>query len=321
LRDRNELHPPEILNQLRDHDRLVIEAGRALQFEEVVEVGGVRQTYLSVKFPLRDHDGAAYAICGISADITDRKKAERAVNERSAALQLAVDEINQLTYSVSHEMGSPLRGVIGNIRFLREELGSKLEPSVEARLKRIEKAALKMGQLVDDLLAFSRLRRKDIHIEEVDVTDIAEDMIETMKRRDESLNDSCVQVDDQIMCSADKELLQMVLLSLLENAFKFKKPEDIARIRIRKIDGGFCVEDDGIGLDMQYEHKIFGPFERLHRDAEYAGTGIGLAKVQRIVERHGGRAWVESELGHGSKFFVDFRKPSPAHPAERLAAK
>lgn len=311
LQDRALVHSPDVLRQLREHDRLVIEVGRALQFEEVIEIDGARQTYLSVKFPLHDHDGKAYALCGISADITDRKQAEHEVNERSLALQLAIDEINQLTYSVSHEMGSPLRGVIGNIRFLREELGDKLEPHADHRLHRVEKAALKMAQLVDDLLAYSRLGRQEMLVEEIDVTELAEQILAKMMRDHEAYRESLVEVEDGILVNADTELLSTALKALLENSFKYRKPGMITRIKIKRIDGGFCISDDGIGIDMQYAHKIFRPFERLHRDADYAGTGIGLAKVHRIMERHVGKVWADSELGKGATFFLQFTAEIP----------
>jgi PAS domain S-box-containing protein len=312
LQDRALVHPPGILEQLREHDRLVIQAGRALQFEETIELNGIRQTYLSVKFPLHNHEGNAYAICGISADITDRKVAEHIVHERSIALQKAIDEINQLTYSVSHEMGSPLRGVIGNIRFLREEMGAKLEPHVDKRLDRVERAALKMAQLVDDLLAYSRLGRQEMAVDMIDVTDLAEQILSKMMRDKDAYRESIVEVDDDISVQADTELLSIALVALLENAFKYRKPDAITRIKISRHADGFAIHDEGIGLDMQYAHKIFRPFERLHRDADYSGTGIGLAKVHRIVERHGGKVWVESELGKGATFFLQFSSEVPA---------
>jgi light-regulated signal transduction histidine kinase (bacteriophytochrome) len=312
LQDRSTAQPPELAEQLREHDRLVIEAGKALQFEEVIEVEGVRQTYLSVKFPLHNEDGSAYALCGISADISDRKQAEKEVNERSAALQFALTEISQLTYSVSHEMGSPLRGVIGNIRFLREELAGTLDPQADHRLQRVERAALKMAQLVDDLLAYSRLGRHELQFVEIDFTDTAEHILSKMMQETESWRESIVEVDDDISFVGDTEMVVIALKALLENAYKFKKPDALPRIRIRRIPGGFSISDDGIGFDMQYAHKILRPFERLHRDNEYAGTGIGLAKVHRIAELHGGRIWAESEPGKGSTFFVQFSSEVPA---------
>jgi len=306
LQDRSSIHSPEILEQLRSHDRLVIQAGRALQFEEVLEIDGVQQTYLSVKFPLLDDDGNAYALCGISADITDRKKAERALQERSEALQKAIDEINQLTYSVSHEMGSPLRGVIGNARFLREELSDNLQPEAEKRLQRVEMAALKMARLMDDLLAYSRLGRQEMTPERIDASEMAEHIVANMKRDKPEYRQSIVEIEDDIVLDADPELLSTVLIALFDNAFKFKKPDSIARVRMRRIENGFAISDEGIGIDPDYSHKIFLPFERLHRDSDYPGTGIGLAKAHRVAERHNGKVWFESTLGQGSTFFIQF---------------
>ena len=306
------LQSPEVWQQLREHDRTVMESGSPLQFEETLEIQGVRHTYLSMKFPLLDDDGQAYALCGISAEISDRIEAEHAAGERSVALQQAIDEINQLTYSVSHEMGSPLRGVIGNIRFLREELGDKLEPHVDQRLHRVEAAALKMAQLVDDLLSYTRLGRQEIVLDTIDFTDLAEQTLSKMMRDRAAYRESIVEVEDDIRVYGDGETVSIALVELVENAFKYRKPGSITRIRIKAIPGGFSVGDEGIGLDMQYAHKIFRPFERLHRDAEYAGTGIGLAKVQRIAERHGGKVWVESEVSRGATFFVELSSEVPA---------
>lgn len=298
-------HSSEITAQLLEHDRQVLEAGVPIQFEEQIEVKGERRTYLSVKFPLTDDAGETYALCGISTDITDRKLAEQGLHQRTAELQAAIDEINQLTYSVSHDMGSPLRGVIGNVRFLREELGERLEAAASQRLSRIEMAALKMAQLVDDLLSFSRLGRQEMRIEPIDLTELAEKVMASLQTGHASYKDAVVEVQDDIIVEGDLDLVTMALKALLENSLKYKKNGSAARIKVRKIDHGFSVQDNGIGFDMRYESKIFQPFERLHRDVEYAGTGIGLAKVQRIAERHGGRVWAESTPGKGSTFFVE----------------
>ncbi len=305
LEDRRQpVHEVEILEQLREHDRRVLEAGVPIQFEEQIDVRGERRTYLSVKFPLTDDGGRTYALCGISTDITDRKLAEQGLHQRSVELQAAIDEINQLTYSVSHDMGSPLRGVIGNVRFLREELGQRLEAAASQRLTRIEMAALKMAQLVDDLLSFSRLGRQEMRMEVVDLTELAEKVLASLQSAHPSYKDAIVEVQDDILVEGDMDLLTIALKALVENCLKYKKSGATVRIKVRKIEGGFSIEDDGIGFDTTYNHKIFKPFERLHRDVEYAGTGIGLAKVQRIVDRHGGKVWAESQPGLGSTFFV-----------------
>ena len=167
-------------------------------------------------------------------------------------------------------------------------------------------AALKMAQLVDDLLSFSRLGRQEMRLDQIDLTELAEKVLSSMMASHPSYKDAIVEVQDDIEVTGDTDLVTMALTALLENAFKYRKEGAPARIKLRSIEGGFSVQDFGIGVDMRYAHKIFKPFERLHRDVEYAGTGIGLAKVQRIAERNGGRVWVESKLGEGATFFVDF---------------
>ena len=298
------MHPPHVLAKLRDHDRIVLEAGEPLQFEEEIILRGDQKTYLSVKFPLRDEGGDIYALCGISTDITDRKHAEQVLELRSQELQQVIEELNQFTYSVSHDMSSPLRGVIGNVRFLREELGEHLNDSVDARLRRIEMAALKMGHLVDDLLSFSRLGRQEMKIESVELNDLLDRLLRNLKWRDGSYREASIEMEEGIVLEGDSEFIGMALAALVANSVKYRKPGEQARLRIGSIESGFFVKDEGIGIDMEYVHKIFQPFERLHRDVEYPGTGIGLAKVQRIVDRHGGKVWVESALGEGATFFV-----------------
>ncbi|MEA2553410.1 MAG: hypothetical protein QOJ65_1586, partial [Fimbriimonadaceae bacterium] len=143
----------EDMRVIRTHDQLVVDQNAPLQFEEQVTVHGETRTYLSIKFPLTDAIGATYAVCGISTDITDRKLAEGILKDSSLDLHRAIDEINQFTYSISHNMRSPLRGVIGNVRFLREELGDRLDKAADERLGRMEASALTLGDLVDDLLS------------------------------------------------------------------------------------------------------------------------------------------------------------------------
>lgn len=298
------IHPEEVSKALREHDREVLLAGHAVQFEEELVLGGERKTYLSVKFPLRDSAGEVYALCGISADISARKEAEQCLHERTVELQEAIDDINQLTYSVSHDMGSPIRGVIGNVRFLREELGDDISEQASNRLERIEMAGLKIAQLVDDLLSFTRLGRHEMRSDVIDVTDLAERVAGTIQASRDYSGKAIFEIQDNIVVHGDQELVGMALSALLENSVKYRKSGTTAHVKVRAIEGGFAVEDNGIGIDLQYEHKIFQPFERLHRDVEYSGTGIGLAKVRRIVERHGGKVWVESHPGDGATFYV-----------------
>lgn len=296
------IHSEEVIAKIREHDRMVLEGGVRQQFEEELLVRGERKTFLSVKFPMLDDKGQPYALCGISADITARKSSEQLARQRGDELQEALGEINRFTYSVSHDMRSPIRGVISNVRFLQEDLGEGLSSEVANRLTRIEWAALKLGQLVDDLLAFTRLGRQEMKMESLDLSMIAEKQIGIVAGS-ESI-DGDFEVDPEITVQGDPEFLGLALHALIDNACKYRKPGQRPHIEVRQMDGGFFVRDDGIGLDTAYAHKIFLPFERLHRDADYPGTGIGLANVKRIVDRHGGEIWVESEPGNGATFFI-----------------
>lgn len=302
------IHSEEVLRQIREHDRLVLEGGVRQQFEEELIIRGETRTFLSVKFPMLDERGKPYALCGISADITARKSSEQLARQRGDELQEALGEINRFTYSVSHDMRSPVRGVIGNARFLREDLGEEIHPKVEERLVRIELAALKLGQLVDDLLAFTRLGRQEMRTDELDLTELAERQIAALAHTSEDARAAEYQIDPDIRVVGDSEFLSIALHALIDNACKYHKPGERARVQIRGMEGGFLVKDEGIGLNMAYAHKIFLPFERLHRDSDYPGTGIGLANVKRIVDRHGGELWVESEPGQGATFFIQLTR-------------
>lgn len=306
-------HPPDILSVLREHDRAVLDAGQALQFEEEIEVQGVRRTFMSVKFPLLDPEGKPYSLCGISADVTDRKVSQQEVIDRTHELQKAIEDLNQITYLVSHDMRSPLRGIISNSRIVREDFGADISEGAKMHLARIESAALKLGRLVDDLLGYVRIGRTEILAEPVDVSEVARRVITSLKNKLD-LQGAVFDIESDIHLQCDREALSTILYSLLHNACQYVQTGCGPQVRLASIPGGFCIEDEGIGIEMQYAEKIFQPFERLHRDMEYLGTGMGLAKAARLVERHGGRIWVESRPGLGSRFSVQLPELARADP-------
>lgn len=231
---------------------------------------------------------------------------EERVSLRTSDLLSANERLQGFTYHVSHDLRAPLRAIVSTSRIIQEDFGGSLPSEVNELLARQAEAANKMGQLVDDLLKFSRLARQEFMAQEVDLTALARDATgEAMSTHPYS--SVRVEVEEGMVAQADPKLMRLALQNLIENAVKYSPGGGMVRVGQR--DGAFFVSDEGIGIDPKYLEKIFEPFQRLHRDEEFKGTGIGLANVRQVMDRHGGRVWAESELGKGSTFY--FTLPSP----------
>lgn len=230
----------------------------------------------------------------------------RALEETAARLQTANRELEAFSYSVSHDLRAPIRAMSGFSRILAEEYSDGLDDEGRRYLGLVQQNARQMGQLVDDLLAFSRLGRLAVEIQDVDPDAIVRQVLETLEPE---LEGRAITVDVKPMpaCRADPSLLRQVYANLLANAVKFTRDCDPALVEVGWADGAYYVRDNGVGFDMQYADKLFGVFQRLHRAEEYEGTGVGLAIVRRVVERHGGAAWAHSAPGQGATFFFTLR--------------
>jgi PAS domain S-box-containing protein len=261
--------------------------------------------------PRFNADGEFVGYVGSCKDITDRKLAqqaieranqelERRVAERTSELMAANQELEGFTYSVSHDLRGPLRAIMATSRILLDECSPLIHEDHVELLQRQAENAKRLGNLIDDLLKLSRLSGQEITRAEVDVSALAQDVAEELFAREWRTPVSFV-VQRGMNAQADQKLLRFVLLNLMENACKFS-PEGGA-IEVGSSDGALYVRDKGIGFDMEYAPKVFMPFERLVREDEFPGTGIGLANVKRIVERHHGRVWAESEPGKGTTFY------------------
>ncbi|RYG37882.1 PAS domain S-box protein [bacterium] len=225
---------------------------------------------------------------------------EERVEERTEKLQNAVRELEGFTHSVSHDMRTPLRAMIGHANIILEDYGDEVSQEARGHLERISGAALKMSTLVEDLLGYARLGRRDVRRDEIDMTELAGAVVSVVRE------ETGIQIDARIKpgmhALGDLELLRMVFHNLVGNAVKYHPHNRPLILEIEEENGEFSVRDNGIGFDMAYAGKLFVPFERLHRDSEYPGTGIGLANVKRIIERHGGTVRAEGEPGVGSVF-------------------
>lgn len=231
---------------------------------------------------------------------------EQRVADRTAQLETANRELEAFSYSVSHDLRAPLRSIDGFSQALLEDYTEALDDAGKGYLQRIRRATMRMAQLIDDLLNLARVSRTQLSRERVDLTSVAREVAAELRQR-EPQRQVEVAVASGAEAEGDPRLLRVVLENLLGNAWKFTGKRATARIEFG-VDGGvnrrtFYVRDNGAGFDMAFAGKLFGPFQRLHAMDEFAGTGIGLATVQRIVQRHGGRVWARSAVGEGATFF------------------
>ena len=249
----------------------------------------------------------------IIRDITRRKRAEEKIKTlnddlkaRSAELEAANKELKTFAYSVSHDLRAPLRAIDGFSKALVNNCWEKLDPRSKNDLQRVRAASQRMGQLIDDMLALSRVTRSEMRCTAVDLSAMAESILTELQKSQPERRAEFF-VTPKLIVNADANLLRIALENLLGNAWKFtsKRPRTKIELGLVSHDGkpAYFVRDNGAGFDMAYAGKLFGAFQRLHRVAEFEGTGIGLATVQRIIHRHSGMVWAEGEVEKGATFY------------------
>ena len=230
----------------------------------------------------------------------------QALRRNAAELSAANTELDAFAYSVSHDLRAPLRSIDGFSQALLEEYGGRLDDAARGHLDRVRAASQRMAQLIDDLLGLSRVTRAELRRERVDLSALAQSVVADLQGRDQERAVEFAIAPD-LTADADPDLLRVVLENLLANAWKYTAKRSPARIEfgLTRHDGksAFYVRDNGAGFDMAYANKLFGAFQRLHSSREFEGTGIGLATVQRIVHRHGGKVWAEGAVGQGATFY------------------
>ncbi len=267
--------------------------------------------------PLRDTYDHVVGSSGTLDDITTRKKAEQSqhdlnrelearVRVRTAELEASNRELEAFSYSVSHDLRAPLRAIDGFAQIVAEDYAPRLDETGREYLQRIRVATQKMARLIDDLIDLARLTRQAMKREQVNLSQIVEQILSELRQEDPDRLIE-IHVEPRLIAAADRALIRVALENLLRNAWKFTSRREVAQIRfhaeMRDRQIVYCVSDNGAGFDMSFASKLFLPFHRLHGISEFAGTGIGLATVQRVIQRHEGRVWAQSVPDEGASFF------------------
>jgi light-regulated signal transduction histidine kinase (bacteriophytochrome) len=296
-------------------------SGFETQFKK--KSGEVIWVMISVK-TVRDLNNEVNYLQGFAVDITERKRAEEDIRklnqeleqrvvDRTKRLDAANKELEAFAYSVSHDLRAPLRHIVGFLDLLQKKSAAALDEEGRHYIDVISDAAQKMGQLIEDLLAFSRMGRHEISFRPVDLVPLVKEVINELTPDAVNRNIDW-RIGDLPVVSGDGTMLRMVLFNLITNAVKFTRPRENTHIEIGSLPGKdsetvIFVRDNGVGFDMAYGDKLFGVFQRLHRADEFPGTGIGLASVRRIINRHGGRTWAEGKPNQGATFFFSLPRP------------
>jgi signal transduction histidine kinase len=254
--------------------------------------------------PLEAKDGPL--TIAIIRDVSERKKQEEALRQYTTQLEVANRELESFSYSVSHDLRTPLRAIDGFSHVLLDDCGANLQPDCKDYLHRVRAATQHMAMLIDDLLKLATVTRAELVIEEVDLSHIAGEVIAGLRNADPG-REVEVTITPGLRVKGDERLLRIALENLLSNAWKFTGTRRAARIEFGLVEHTprpvYRVRDNGVGFNMAYADKLFAPFQRLHDQSEFAGTGIGLATVQRILRKHGGQIWAESTPGGGASFY------------------
>jgi signal transduction histidine kinase len=293
--------------KLDDHIRMLTAEMITQERDELTE----REASSASTFATAEIVGAASAICALVAlalafaivqrEIRERRRAEAETAAALSASEALNQELEAFSYSVSHDLRSPLRAIDGFSLALLEDSADKLDADGKSHLERVRGATQRMGRLIDDLLELSRVARAPMRLEPIDLSAMAATIVAEL-RDAEPAREVAVTIAPSLATRGDPRLVRVLLDNLLGNAFKFTGKRKRATIEIGATAGAFFVRDNGAGFDPAYTEKLFGAFQRLHDARDFAGTGIGLATVQRIVRRHGGRVWATGEPDKGATF-------------------
>ena len=310
--------------------------GESVQVEMMVQQpGGAEGVFLEVSArPLKDDHGNLGGGVAVLRDITERKAAERQIQtlnqslegrviERTAELKVANKELEAFTYSVSHDLRAPIRHISGFAKILVEKFRPSLPAEAHEHLQLIVQAAHRMGQMVDEMLKLARLGRQALTVKVTGLSSLVKDVVTLLAPEIEGRQVEW-KIDELPFVECDPILMRQVFQNLISNALKYSRPRSPAVIEIGQMEKEgekvIFVKDNGVGFDMRYSDKLFGVFQRLHVAEEFEGNGIGLATVERIIKKHGGRVWVEAEPDRGATFFFTLGAGEHSRPEKAAAA-
>lgn len=301
-----DLFPPDEAQFFQAKDRETLNNKQLVEIaEEPIQTASGPRWLHTKKVPILDEEGTPLYLLGISHDITDRKRADAEILRAKEQAERANKELEAFSYSVAHDLRAPLRGIDGFSQALLEEYADKLDAVGRRYLDRVRDSAQRMAILIDDLLNLSKVTRADMSLRTVDLSALAATSVASLQRLDPDRAVTVV-IEPGLSVRADARMLALALDNLFANAWKFTSKTPDARIELfaveREGQRAFAVRDNGAGFDMQYQNKLFGVFQRLHSEAEFPGTGIGLVTVARIIHRHGGQVAAEGAVGGGATF-------------------
>ncbi|MBD2036396.1 PAS domain S-box protein [Leptolyngbya sp. FACHB-321] len=307
-----ECYEPELATTFAEQNQRVFTSGETLHFQEHYTTSLGTFYFDTYKIPLKKPNGEVYALIGSSRDITELVAARQALSDRTVELESVNRELESFSYSVSHDLRAPLRHISGFVAALRDRLlqnGHLTDPTAIHYLQILQDSSHQMGLLIDGLLTLSRVGRRQMAAIPVNLNQLVANVLAQLSHHPAS--DTAITGNDAIQfiigdlptVKGDATLLHQVFVNLLDNAIKFSRPHP-APIEVAALaDGTIFVRDRGVGFQMEYADQLFGAFQRLHSRSEFEGTGIGLAIVQRIIHRHNGTIWVESQPGQGTTFY------------------
>ena len=306
----SEYFTPEHTRQIIWQQQQVLTYGEEMRVQERVTLADGVHNFDTTITPLHDYDGQIYALLHTSNDIPDLAATKEALSQRTLQLEAANKELESFSFSVSHDLQAPLRVINGFSQVLWENY----QPSLDARgkhyLQRIQANSEKMSDLIDALLQLSRVTRSQMKSVMVDLSKMAQDVVEELQNQEPDRQVE-IKIAPHLKTKGDPQLLRIVLCNLFDNAWKYTSKRSQAKIEFDALGVPdnqlvYFVRDNGAGFDLEYADKLFTAFKRLHTQEEFPGTGIGLATVQRIIYRHGGKVWAESECDRGATIYFSF---------------
>lgn len=318
--------PKEKAKFFREMDQKAIDMKKLIAFEEVVKEEDQPMVFLTSKFPLFDADGEIYATCGIATDISEQKRQQEQLENQAEELQMtneilsrqqvqlkknqkqlmaANEELESFSYSVSHDLRAPLRALEGFSKLLITNYKDTLDERGQNWLNFINNNAIKMDELINDILSFSRISRSDITKREFDMDALVREVVNEEKKNYKN-NKININISKLRPAHGDQKALRQVWVNLISNAFKYSSKKDEIKIDIDSKDLGesiqYTITDEGAGFDQEFADKLFSVFQRLHKEEDFAGTGVGLAITKKIIDKHHGKISATSKRGKGTTF-------------------